>query len=400
MAVYGSTEIFAPGIPSSGAVLFLEDAARQSDEYSSGDWTVTATEKSRGLIICGPSMSRPEDALGKAEETAHVALDVFAIKGTMARRLSNPTELNIVWWWEANGHAVRMSSSTNLRFEFTARGEVRDKDGNLKVDRPPPINWHPSFRYFRHAQTTTDALDAFRNLYLGLESLLSSKFPRNPNERKEVDWLARALAAASTGLALASYCSTPPTGDPVKALVNEIYGTVRTAAFHAKTGARTLLPYRASDRDALTQSVRQVRHLYVDLVHEHLGVTFASGTHVSRIAFEGVLDTVLSGLQVYVSPTLSDMTVDGDEGTAAPADSTLLGGVSTQRFDDGYARTLKASGVPPQSSIREFGGLVDGKVSIFEQLEEELSIAEAVRVEVSMDALGDRYGSRLPKYRT
>ena len=62
-----------------------------------------------------------------------------------------------------------------------------------------------SFTYFRLAQLTDELFDAFRNIYLAIEAILSSIVPPNPNEG-ENKWLKRALLAVHPQLVdLASF---------------------------------------------------------------------------------------------------------------------------------------------------------------------------------------------------
>ena len=92
-----------------------------------------------------------------------------------------------------------------------------------------PLAWHESMRYFRISQITTDMFDAFRNLYLALESLLSHIAPvrLRPNGRPdegEGQWAKRALQAASvllqghnSAMTFGRYLPAPGSADEVAA---------------------------------------------------------------------------------------------------------------------------------------------------------------------------------------
>lgn len=120
----------------------------------------------------------------------------------------------------------------------------------------PVLEWHPSFRFFRLGQATTDLVDAFRNYYLALEAILSTIEPMElrqdgrPAER-ETDWLNRALPKAATFVDFREYAAPGSSGDPIDAIRTDIYAGARTRTFHAKTGATVLLPHDDGDSERI-----------------------------------------------------------------------------------------------------------------------------------------------------
>lgn len=126
-------------------------------------------------------------------------------------------------------------------------------------------------RYFRLSQTTTDLFDAFRNLYLALESLLSTVEPMRmrPNGRPESEreWLNRALRAAEQAMLahnpaqrLGSYLQ--PADDATgataaDAVVADLWTSARTTVFHAKKGRAVALPQHDPDRAAVADDLNR-----------------------------------------------------------------------------------------------------------------------------------------------
>src|SRR5664279_4158410 len=86
--------------------------------------------------------------------------------------------------------------------DFHADTEVRDAQGNIIPPPPRSTFWHESFRYYRLSQTTDDLFDAYRNVYLALESVLSTISPQKVNAatgriaEQEGQWFERALTDA------------------------------------------------------------------------------------------------------------------------------------------------------------------------------------------------------------
>src|SRR5579871_2257152 len=160
------------------------------------DWLAFARFEGQDLIVSGPQgagdyETAVEDAISAAQE----ALDLVAAEGGPALTIEGAETGHIVWWTETRGIVLRDMAIEDLGFRFSGTAEVRDAAGN---PAPPPVPWHESFRYFRISQTTGDLFDAYRNLYLAVESLLSTVVPMRLNAagvpgEGEGQWLRRAL---------------------------------------------------------------------------------------------------------------------------------------------------------------------------------------------------------------
>jgi hypothetical protein len=240
-----------------GAVLYLQEPARKSARLTLASGVASSAKGSRALVISLSNIhsqgiaSTLDESVGVAQE----ALDIWAVKGVMARPLAAVTDEHIVWWKGADGPlACRIWATARFNPTFEAQGEVRDREGNIIPHTPEPVlDWHPSFRFFRLGQATTDLVEAFRNYYLVLEAILSTIEPMKlrqdgrPAER-EGTWLDRALRRAATIVDFADYVSESASGDPIDAVRADIYAGARTRTFHAKTGAAVLLPHDDATR--------------------------------------------------------------------------------------------------------------------------------------------------------
>jgi hypothetical protein len=83
-----------------------------------------------------------------------------------------------------------------------------------------------------------DIFDAFRNMYLAFELLLSAKYPKG--KEREIEWLQVSLAAAAADLNLANL--TPAGVDPVIHITDRVYSNARLPLFHAKDGRAFFAP--------------------------------------------------------------------------------------------------------------------------------------------------------------
>ncbi len=135
----------------------------------------------------------------------------------------------MVGWISPAGQTLQIVGRNQVSSRLRAKGEVRDADGNLVVQPPPPPKvWHESLRYYRVSESSTDLFDSFRNLYLAIESLLSHVVPPttkpNGNPEGDGDWLERALRVVGRTVDLSLY-APPSRKAPHNAIHHELYGT-------------------------------------------------------------------------------------------------------------------------------------------------------------------------------
>lgn len=249
-----------------------------------GGWSAFARFDGQDLIVSGPQGAADygtavEDAISAAQE----ALDLIAAEGGPALTIEGAETGHIVWWTETRGVVLRDMAIGDLGFRFSATAEVRDAAGNLVTQpAPPPVPWHESFRYFRISQTTGDLFDAYRNLYLAVESLLSTVVPMRLNAaggpaEREGQWLRRALTQIHpTTVDLANY-AVAGAANPVDAVYSDLYAGTRTQLFHSKAGRPILLPHTLSGRGNVLASLERLGRLYVDLARSALSLQRRGG---------------------------------------------------------------------------------------------------------------------------
>jgi hypothetical protein len=133
--------------------------------------------------------------------------------------------------------------------------EVRDPEGNIVPPAPVVPVHHIGFRFFRLAQVTDDLYDAYRNMYLAFEVLLSSRFPVIKGER-EGEWLARGLEGASRDILLTDLVAAG-TANVVQAVLDLIYYDARLPLFHAKEGREFYAPQDSqANREVVATALR------------------------------------------------------------------------------------------------------------------------------------------------
>jgi len=229
-------------------------------------------------VVRGPGHDdKYEETFAESLAASQEALDLLTMRGSPGLAVVSADSDHVVWWTEADGRVVlRLVAVSDLGMRMSATATVRDAAGNVRPSPPPPVLlWHPGLRYFRLAQVTGDLFDAYRNMYLALESLLSTIVPPKlsatgkPSER-EGDWLRRALTTVDSSLPLAPYA---PAGSapPVDLVFDDIYAGTRTRLFHAKSGRPVLLPHGLDSRQDVIASLERLGRLFTDLFAHHTG---------------------------------------------------------------------------------------------------------------------------------
>lgn len=392
---------------SRGAVFYMRDKASKALRLVLASGIVVTDRGSRALVV---SLSTDADytsdsSLRESIQTAQEALDHWAVRGVMTRTLAAIEDEHILWWQEASGATrCRISTTNRFNFRFEARGEVRDRNGNLAPPTPEPIpEWHQSFRFFRMGQATTDLVDAFRNYYLAFESILSTIEPMRlrqsgrPAER-ERDWLDRALLKAASVIDFAEYLPRDVSDDPIRAIRDSIYASFRTGTFHAKTGAPVFLPHDDETRRLLGDSVERLRRLYVDLARVVLGLRFLGSGGLTPVGFQTVTSS-WNVTQFYA--TSESVDIEAIESGRLPTTFASFDAAHASELDDeylvAYVGILHADDFPP-GGIRQVGALIDSRIGMYHDLEglldaNDLNSIEFLAALSAQDprALGTRY---------
>ena len=242
-----------------------------------------------------------EDAISTFENAhllAQQGLDLLSILGVQDSVILDAENEHILCWSGLNGITVRNVSTTLLSFAVgSAKAVVRDKDGNIVPPEPSQPQHHAAFRYYRLAQTTDDLFDAYRNMYLAFEVLLSSRYPKERYEQ-EIGWLRRALSAASdiplTGLGI------QVRSDMVEAVLDEIYKDARLPLFHAKEGRTFYIPQDTDARTIVSQALSILTQLVLLMAEKWYSVRRMGGSVFFGWVYDNIR-TQLASCKIYAT---------------------------------------------------------------------------------------------------
>jgi len=385
--------LLEPGSPpvSGGVFSVNRTSPRDASIVIVGQWTIEIRAGGQSIVARGGSSGTYEESLQQAVRMAQRGLDLFSILGFTDRVIADAETEHIAWWIEPSGVALRIHDNHDFGFQFSGTGTATDAAGNPMPPKPPPkYTWHESYRYFRLSQATDDLFDAYRNLFLGLESILSTIEPvrkraSGKSWETEREWLTRALHTAASMVDLGR---SVPAGiaDAEGYLFKDLYEDKRTALFHAKTSRPVFLPHEdSSDRKSVISSLERLSTLYLDLVSSHLKIQRPESS-IALWVFEKIAQ-VLAGLAIT---DVKEELVKGGEMISMEGKTVLplICRWATELDEPRTKNLLGSIGVSSLADIGDFTQIVvfdnHNNPSNVIQLKEPLSLDGIQRLEVQL----------------
>jgi hypothetical protein len=253
LARLGTIELLTPESASDGGAAFTLTSAARTDALLRFEGA--EIELRQGQRDAVARFRGAADTYQSGHALAQQGLDLLSMLGRVDAVIADAEAEHVLWWLEQAGLVVRLVSTPTLPVSLgPVTGEARDAQGNIVP--PPPVvpRHHLGFRFYRLAQVTDDLYDAYRNMYLAFEVLLSSRFRRAENER-ERDWLKRGLEEASREVVIKDLVPQG-TSDVAQAVLDLIY-SARLRLFHAKEGEEFYAPQDSpADRKLVSQALR------------------------------------------------------------------------------------------------------------------------------------------------
>lgn len=255
LAAIGSISLTINGALDAGLALLLVKPPKIEHEFHHAGAIFRASPDTPFIVCCFSGAKSHIEAVNIGSNLIQEGLDLLSMTGgaDLATRDANE---EYVAWWNADGESTIAYVSTVTSSVSIGPSEVTVRDANGNIVPPNIIvpQHHLGFRFYRLAQVSDDLFDAYRNMYLAFEALLSSQYPKGRG--LEIDWLRSSLTAASNDLTLTSVVpgGTP---SPVDHILDIVYGGARLPLFHAKDGRTYFAPTgSANDRGVVAVALR------------------------------------------------------------------------------------------------------------------------------------------------
>jgi hypothetical protein len=348
---------------SSGAAFLLSKKSRVSEVREvSKDVFLEVNPNVNYVVARFNNATTPQDAWELGHECVQQGLDLLSILGKDDLTIRDANDENLIWWRDEDLQILRVVSTSTLNFDVSpARLTVRDQNGSEVQNPEIEPTYHYAFRFFRLSQVTEDLYDAYRNMYLAFELLLSSQYPKQKKE-KEIDWLHRGLKEADASMNFSVFVPTS-TGDLVNDIVNTVYKNARLPLFHAKHGRDFYPPQSILNRQAVKKALDLLTKIVLKFSESCYNARRLGGGVFSKWVYENT-SRLFSSAKMLMSddshkfdPTQADLNHDRYKSAVwldtqlLPIDETrgkgptLLGKVSNKYFGDiEYVRRFEIVG--------------------------------------------------------
>lgn len=336
MASLGPFNLAEPPYRKSGVALVLDEVSPLTETVNlSPDWEVNIVSDKPYIVANTDSDLDRETVFHEGHEAIQDSLDILSFDNDADLVCTDISDEHLLWWVNNDNQHLRIVENAGIPISYSANATVIDADGNVQNSSSPPTEWHEAMRYFRLAQVTDDLFDAYRNIYLSFERILSHIEPKqNEGER---EWLDRVLGGhLPSDIDLTDF--TRGNTNPVDDFIQEQYD-IRNKIFHAKEGQSRLRPQNPNDQETVKTSLQDLTGFVIELIREST-VTNRSGGMI----YEAGFDSMTGWVEEYDLEFLTNnrypplvVSADYDPDTSEPFLKSLLGKVNLERSNQTFA---------------------------------------------------------------
>lgn len=269
----------------------------RSDEIDG--WIVESAVGKSTIVARSTQAIGRQEAIAAGTECIQRYLDLLSYERFKVSELAGIGGSHVLLYTEGNRRVVEIMATDDLVLGVSVTGVVYDRDGNPKPTPPgPPPVWTPALRFYRLSQASSDLYEAYRNLWLGLEALLSAISAKRADEG-ERKWLRRVLAEIGARIDVRPLL--PDSRDLADYMLADQYERMRCYLFHAKPEDGMAAP-TLPDPEALSLAYAQLIRIWRDIAHHLIGVRQGGMGVVTYEGFRALLLTPFSsGLGVVYS---------------------------------------------------------------------------------------------------
>lgn len=281
----------------SGLALLLIKPPKEEHSLTYQDAIFVVNPNSTYCICKFSNTKSHEEAFLKGILIIQECLDMLSMSGEVDLATRDVTKEYFVWWKEGQKKIFTYVETFTLSFSVGNPTLIfRDKDGNIIPPKTITPLYSPAFRYYRLSQISVDLFDAFRNMYLAFELLLSSQYPKK--QRKEIDWLRQSLESSNIDLNLHTLVPKG-TQSAVDFIIDVIYQNARLPLFHSKSGNTYFTPNNPNDRDTVSNALKLLTQIVIRMADKWYSCHRKSGWVNLKFLEENYEKLLLNSFLVY-----------------------------------------------------------------------------------------------------
>lgn len=355
----------------------------RSDEIDG--WIVESAEGKFTIVARSPRALGRKETIEAGTECIQRYLDLLAFERFNVSELSKVADSHVVLYTDGTDRVLEITATDDLVLGVSVSGVAYDRDGNPKPAPPgPPAVWTPALRFYRLSQASGDLYEAYRNLWLGLEALLSTISPKRAAEG-ERKWLRRVLNEITARVDLQSLMSEAGR-DPVDYMLTGQYEGMRCYLFHAKPEGGMEAP-TIPDPEAVAVAYAQLIRIWREIAHHLIGVRQGGIGVVTYEGFRMMLFNAFSpGLDVVYSDAPSS--VEGTDTAINPGGAARIV-LEGARYQDGVMPGLVSvsASLPTTENgslpeLQRFGCEIDGTLFCAGAIEGGLELSGIDRLDI------------------
>lgn len=302
--------------------------ASRSDEIDG--WIVESAAGKSTIVARSTQAIGKREVIAAGTECIQRYLDLLSYERFKVSELAGIGDSHVMLYTDGNRRVVEVMVTDDLVLGVSATGVVYDRDGNPKPtpSGPPPV-WTPALRFYRLSQASGDLYEAYRNLWLGLEALLSTISAKRVDEG-ERKWLRRVLGEVGARIDVRPLL--PDSRGLADYMLTDQYERMRCYLFHAKPEEGMAAP-TLPDPEALALAYAQLIRIWRDIAHHLVGVRQGGIGVVTYEGFRALLFAPFSsGLGVVYSDARAPA---GNEDTLINPGGTARIELENPRYQDG-----------------------------------------------------------------
>lgn len=280
-------------VDSLSIIWFLEDASNKSFkdiiDIKGQTFEVFVEKGNSALIVSVKNVDNYNSSfLNKAYKAAQLFLDKLLFAKSQASYVDHK-ESTIVCFSNARITNFYIYSTLQLELKVEVEFQVSDIDGNVKLPQIPTIVFFDPLRYYRMSLKANNLVDAYRYLYLSLESALNNYRPivrSGENKEGEAKWLQNTLSQIES-----DYNSLTKYKDGLaKYFYINHYKAFRLKIFHSKEDV--ILPLNDFNSIDLYNGYLDLSTIVDEIFSAIYKLKLKSGAVVSSAMVENMLNTL------------------------------------------------------------------------------------------------------------
>lgn len=271
------------------------------------DWEFEVRRSSGYLVVRTKQPLDKDATLREGYEKAECFLDILSFENAKNIEIGAPGRSHILLFKRDSQVVIERMFTAKSPMSSTVAVTHHTHDGQIIPPPPsPPAKWMPALRFYRLSQVSRSAHEAYRNLWLGLEALLSTAVPKARRER-EGDWLNRSLSEFTN--VLVHHPASPDSSKVVNDFIQTHYHGIRCNLFHAKDNLPSLMPS--------IRTAEEVLDAYAELV----SIWRAIATQVGALRSTGCGIITYQGFEYLMAQLFSQVAFHATEDDAVPTET-------------------------------------------------------------------------------